>query len=50
MSKQRRARVRQFIFAFYMSGIMSMMMSGVITVIRKRHALHKEHAAVCFLD
>ncbi|ONF42883.1 hypothetical protein BTO32_14490 [Marinobacter lutaoensis] len=33
MSKQRRARVRQFIFAFYMSGIMSMMMSGVITVI-----------------
>ncbi len=31
MSKQKFARARQFIFAFYMSGIMSLMMSGIIT-------------------
>ncbi|WP_372987381.1 DUF2798 domain-containing protein [Marinobacter sp.] len=33
MSKQKFARVRQFVFAFYMSGIMSLMMSGIITFI-----------------
>lgn len=31
MSKQKLARARQFVFAFYMSGIMSLMMSGIIT-------------------
>jgi len=33
MSKQKFDRVRQFVFAFYMSGIMSLMMSGIITLI-----------------
>ncbi|MGC8121692.1 DUF2798 domain-containing protein [Marinobacter sp. VGCF2001] len=33
MSKYKQTRVRQFIFAFYMSGIMSLLMSGTITFI-----------------
>ncbi|KXS51720.1 MAG: hypothetical protein AWU57_3897 [Marinobacter sp. T13-3] len=33
MSKQRVTRVRRFVFAFYMSGIMSLLMSGIITTI-----------------
>ena len=33
MSKMRLSRLRQLIFGFYMSGIMSLLMSGVITFI-----------------
>ncbi|GBO85154.1 hypothetical protein A6779_10885 [Marinobacter adhaerens] len=33
MSKMRLSRLRQMIFGFYMSGIMSLLMSGVITFI-----------------
>ena len=33
MSKVKLTRVRQLVFGFYMSGIMSLLMSGVITVI-----------------
>ncbi|WP_273203035.1 DUF2798 domain-containing protein [Marinobacter subterrani] len=33
MSKIKLSRIRQFVFGFYMSGIMSLLMSGVITFI-----------------
>ncbi|MBY6103649.1 DUF2798 domain-containing protein [Marinobacter nauticus] len=33
MSSYKQTRVRQFVFAFYMSGIMSLLMSGIITLI-----------------
>ncbi|EHJ02997.1 hypothetical protein KYE_18028 [Marinobacter manganoxydans MnI7-9] len=33
MSKMRLSRLHQLIFGFYMSGIMSLLMSGVITFI-----------------
>ena len=33
MSTYKQARVRQFVFAFYMSGTMSLLMSGIITLI-----------------
>ncbi len=33
MSRIKLSRIRQLVFAFYMSGIMSLLMSGVITFI-----------------
>lgn len=48
MSRYKQARVRQFVFAFYMSGIMSLLMSGIITLINTGLAsgfLHRWGAA-----
>lgn len=33
MSSYRVTRIRRLVFAFYMSGIMSLLMSGIITLI-----------------